>query len=348
MIEERCGANASQGAALQVSLKQGRGAGVRGQARRGRGSKNGLPPASASEARGGRVPGSSAGAGESACDIRRGRCLWAARAMCHGNDMNAQEIRFRNGRRTSGTWDSGASWRGAPSSGGSTRHPAPGGWVLAGGMGFFWEVVRGGGGRGWMHGVDPSLELLAYARARLGLEAAEFRDGDARALPYPDDAFDVAVMPLVIFFVPDPARGVAEMARVVRPGGAVAAYAWDMVGGGFPYEGLLAEIRALGIAVPAPPSPEASRIDVLRDLWAGAGLEAIETREIEVSRTFSDFDDFWVTALGAPSVGSTLAAMAGEDVALLKVRMGVALPSNAAGHIMCRARANAVKGRVLD
>ena len=44
-------------------------------------------------------------------------------------------------------------------------------------------------------------------------------------------------MPLVIFFVPDPARGVAEMARVVGPGGIVAAYAWDMVGGGFPYDG---------------------------------------------------------------------------------------------------------------
>ena len=43
-------------------------------------------------------------------------------------------------------------------------------------------------------------------------------------------------MPLVIFFVPDPAKGVAEMARVVRPGGIVAAYAWDMAGGGFPYE----------------------------------------------------------------------------------------------------------------
>ena len=43
-------------------------------------------------------------------------------------------------------------------------------------------------------------------------------------------------MALVIFFVPEPAKGVAEMARVVRPGGTVAAYAWDMLGGGFPLE----------------------------------------------------------------------------------------------------------------
>jgi ubiquinone/menaquinone biosynthesis C-methylase UbiE len=48
------------------------------------------------------------------------------------------------------------------------------------------------------------------------------------ALPFPGDAFDAAIMALVIFFVPDPAKGVAEMARVVRPGGIVAAYAWDV------------------------------------------------------------------------------------------------------------------------
>ena len=91
------------------------------------------------------------------------------------------------------------------------------------------------------------------------------------ALPFPADAFDAAVMPLVIFFVPDPATGVAEMARVVCPGGTVAAYAWDMLGGGFPYEALRAEMRELGVAALLPPSPGASRMDALRDLWTGAG-----------------------------------------------------------------------------
>lgn len=62
------------------------------------------------------------------------------------------------------------------------------------------------------------------------------------------------------------------MGRVVRSGGIVAAYAWDMAGGGFPYETLLAEMRGLGITAPAPPSPDASRIDMMRDLWAGAAL----------------------------------------------------------------------------
>lgn len=55
------------------------------------------------------------------------------------------------------------------------------------------------------------------------------------ALPFSDASFDAAVMSLVIFFVPEPARGVAEMARVVRPGGVVAAYVWDVMGGGLPF-----------------------------------------------------------------------------------------------------------------
>jgi SAM-dependent methyltransferase len=166
------------------------------------------------------------------------------------------------------------------------------------------------------------------------------------ALPFPDDTFDAAVMPLVIFFVPDPAKGVAEMARVVCAGGSVTAYAWDMVGGGFPYEALHDEMRGLGVAVPTPPSPDASRIDALRDLWAGAGLDSVETREITVQRTFADFDDYWTTVRGGPSVGPQLAAMASEELALLKARMRARLPANADGRITYSARANAVKGRV--
>lgn len=199
-----------------------------------------------------------------------------------------------------------------------------------------------------VHGIDPSEEQLAFARARPALGAAQFLQGDAMALPYPDATFDTAVMPLVIFFVPDPAKGVAEMVRVVRPGGTVGAYAWDMMGGGFPYEVLLAEIRGLGLVVPAPPSPEASRMDVMLDLWADAGLVAIRAREITVSRTFDDFENFWTTALGAPSAGPMLAAMATEDLALLKARVRARLPADADGRITYGARANAVQGRVPD
>jgi SAM-dependent methyltransferase len=197
-----------------------------------------------------------------------------------------------------------------------------------------------------VHAIDPSEGQLAFARTRPASRVAEFRQADAMALPFPDDAFDAAVMPLVIFFVPDPALGVAEMARVVGPGGTVAAYAWDMAGGGFPYEALASEIRGLGIAVPEPPNPGASRLDTMRDLWTQAGLEAVETRAITVQRTFEDFDDYWTTVFLGPSVGPRLAAMAPEVRAHLKAVMRARLPIDATGRVSCSARANAVKGRV--
>jgi SAM-dependent methyltransferase len=197
-----------------------------------------------------------------------------------------------------------------------------------------------------VEGIDPSEGQLAFARTRPASRIAQFRQGDAMALPYPDDTFDAAVMPLVIFFVPDPAKGVAEMARVVCAGGSVSAYAWDMAGGGFPYRALQDEMRGLGVAPLVPPSPDASRTDAMRDLWTGAGLEAVETREITVQRTFADFDDYWMTVLGGPSVGPRLAAMAAHEIALLKSRMRARLPADATGRITCSARANAIKGRV--
>lgn len=81
-------------------------------------------------------------------------------------------------------------------------------------------------------GIDPSEGQLAYARKQPLLQSVDFVNADAMALPFPDESFDLAIMPLVIFFVPKPMQGVAEMARVVATGGTVAAYAWDMEGGG--------------------------------------------------------------------------------------------------------------------
>lgn len=197
-----------------------------------------------------------------------------------------------------------------------------------------------------LHGVDPSEAQIAFAHERGDVGEAEFRVGDAMALPYPDEAFDMAVMPLVIFFVPVPVQGVAEMVRAVRPGGSVSAYAWDMTGGGFPYEILRQELVALNIAVPREPHPEASRLDVLHRLWSDAGLEAVETLVIPVTRTFASFEEFWTIVQAGPSVGPSLAALTPEDSELLKTRLRTRLVADAEGRITYGAVAHAVKGRV--
>ncbi len=197
-----------------------------------------------------------------------------------------------------------------------------------------------------VQGIDPSEEQIAFARERLSTAPVVFRRGDAMALPYADDAFDAAVMALVIFFVPDPARGVAEMARVVRPGGSVSAYAWDILEGGFPFAALMAEMEVLGSPALWPPSVDASRLDVMRSLWAGAGLVQVETRQITVERRFADFDTFWAIAQTGPRLAPRLAAMSAADVERLKARLRERLVPDASGSIPLAARANAIKGAV--
>jgi len=222
-------------------------------------------------------------------------------------------------------------------------------WLDVGcGNGAFTEMIIERCAPALVRGVDPSEGQLTFARARLAPGVAQFVQGDAMALPFPENNFDVAVMPLVIFFVPEPAKGVAEMVRVVAPCGIVTAYAWDMVGGGFPYEALHAEMHAMGAEVRTPPVPDASRLDVMRDLWSGAGLKKVETRAITVQRKFADLEDYWTTVLGGPSVRPGLLALAPAQLAQLKTRMTALLPADPNGRITYSARCHAVTGRVSE
>lgn len=197
-----------------------------------------------------------------------------------------------------------------------------------------------------LSGIDPSPGQLDYARKRPVAAFAEFTQGDAMDLPYPDRSFDAAVMALVIFFVPDPARGVAEMVRITRPNGIVAAYAWDMPGGGFPLDPVLAELKALGMTPPRPPSADISRIDSMAALWTQAGLRGVETREISVRRHFADFDAFWHASTLGATVAPTLAALPSRTVAELKDKVRARITIAGDGSASYVARANAVKGRV--
>ena len=130
-------------------------------------------------------------------------------------------------------------------------------WLDVGcGNGAFTDLVMQNCAPGGMNGVDPSEGQLSYARERLAGQPAVLQQGDAMALPFEDDRFDIAVMALVIHFVPDPARAVAEMTRVVRPGGTVASYVWAYDGALSPLDPCDAEFAAAGITAPTPPSLE--------------------------------------------------------------------------------------------
>jgi len=260
--------------------------------------------------------------------------------------MSDQKIRFEDGasyERMMGTWSRLV--------GIDFLHwlaPPPGlRWIDVGcGNGAFTELLIEHCAPSEIRGIDPSDGQLAFARSRPGVQMVKFHQGDAMALPFPDKTFDAAVMALVIFFVPDPAKGVAEMARVVTPGGIVAAYIWDFVNGGTPTGAIQTEMRAFGLTPPSPPSVDASRMESLRQLWAGAGLEKIETRKIEVARTFGDFEDFWATTLTSPNLGPPIAGLASADVERLKVGVQQRVPPDSAGRVTYNAWANAIVGRV--
>ena len=220
-------------------------------------------------------------------------------------------------------------------------------WIDVGcGNGAFTELLAERCAPAGILGIDPSEAQLAFARSRHTADIAQFQKGDAMALPFADNSFDAAVMALVIFFVPDPATGVAEMARVVRAGGLVASYAWDIEAGGFPAEPVLAELRAMGLSPIRPPSAAASRMENLRALWTGAGLDRIETRDITVQRTFADFDDFWDTMMLGASIKATVATMTPDQIERLKINVRTRLAADRGGPITTSARANAIKGRV--
>ena len=220
-------------------------------------------------------------------------------------------------------------------------------WVDIGcGNGVFTEQIVQRYAPSEIEGIDPSEGQIKYAVGRPGARGAVFRVGDAMALPYSRERFDLATMALVLFFVPEPAKGVAEMVRVVKPGGTVAAYAWDMFGGGFPLEPVQSVLRAMGKNPVLPPSPEASREEVMRALWIDAGLQDVETRAFTVERSFPSFDDFWETSLNGASFKAMQAKMTPEELADLKAKVRANLPDGADGKIAYTSRANAVKGRL--
>ena len=198
-------------------------------------------------------------------------------------------------------------------------------------------------------GIDPSAGFVAYAAAHVVDPRAAFEVADAQLLPLEAAAFDAAVSGLVLNFVPKPASAVAEMRRVVRRGGMVAAYVWDYAGG-------MQLMRRFWDAAAAL-DPAAAKLDEgvrfplcgeapMAALFEAAALDRIETRAIDVPTRFRDFDDYWNPFLGGQGPAPTYAmSLSGEQRAALRDRIRAGLPVAPDGSIDLAARAWAVRGR---
>ena len=193
-----------------------------------------------------------------------------------------------------------------------------------------------------LHGIDRSAAMLAHARDRLP-QSVQLHEGDATALLFTAARFDVAVMPLVIVFIDDPDRAVAEMRRVVRPGGTVATYIWDLPQG-FPYYTAFAILRDLGVLPDRAAPDDSTELPQLQALWQAAGLQNVETAAFDVSHRYPDFAAYWQALQDSASIGERFAAL--PEVTRQSVRDALRdrLPVAADGSITLAARAHAVRG----
>ena len=228
--------------------------------------------------------------------------------------------------------------------------PPGGRWLDVGcGTGALTETILETAAPSAVLGVDPSADVVAHAAAQVTDPRASFREGSGQAIPGEDAGFDAVVSGLVLNFVPDPPAALAEMRRVVRPGGVVAAYVWDYA------EGMQLIRRFWDAAAERDPAArdldEGSRFPLcrpepLRELFTAAGLADVAVEEVVVPTVFADFDDYWAPFLGgtgpAPAYAMSLAEL---DRAALRESLRARLPSEPDGSVHLTARAWSVRGR---
>jgi len=164
-------------------------------------------------------------------------------------------------------------------------------------------------------GADISLPMLRGAAARLAGQPVTLATMDGRGLACRDQAFDAVICQLGLMFIPEPARGVAECFRVLRPDGRLAAVVWS-VPERAPHPGVLAEVLARHLPT--------QRGELLRGMSLGdperfrALLEGAGFREVRITRerrtlTVESFDDYWEpVAAGGGRLGQAYTGLADE------------------------------------
>lgn len=174
--------------------------------------------------------------------------------------------------------------------------------------------------------IDPSDSFVAAVRARF--PGVEVRSGAADRLPFPDDAFDVTLAQLVVHFMADPVAGLAEMARVTRPGGVVAACVWDHAGGGGPLATFWRAVHDIDPAARDEAGLPGAREGHLALLSEAAGLGHIEPSSLTVTVWFDTFADWWEPfTLGVGPAGAYVARLASDRREVLRARCEELLPA---------------------
>jgi len=180
------------------------------------------------------------------------------------------------------------------------------------------EIVRRIGD-GSVAAVDPSETFVDAARGRFPV--LDVRIGTAESLPFPDRSFDAACAQLAVHFMADPAAGIAEMTRVTRPGGLVAACVWDFENGRAPISTFWRAASDVRDGVAGEADLVGARAGDLAGLLAAAGLGDVEEAEITISVEHWTFDEWWEPfTLGVGPAGAYAATLAPRELAAIRDR----------------------------
>jgi SAM-dependent methyltransferase len=190
--------------------------------------------------------------------------------------------------------------------------------------------------------VDPSEPFVAAVRQRN--PGVDVHRASAEELPFTDGTFDASLAQLVVHFMTDPVAGLAEMARVTRPGGAVAACVWDHGGGRGPLSTFWAAARDLDPGVEDESQRAGTREGQLEELFAAAGLREVTGTALIADLEHATFDEWWEPfTLGVGPAGSFIARLDAERAAALREACRRRLPTEP---FVITARAWAAIGRV--
>ena len=188
--------------------------------------------------------------------------------------------------------------------------------------------------------VDPSAPFVEAARARH--PGVEVHHASAEELPFADDTFDASLAQLVVHFMSDPVAGLAEMRRVTRPGGVVAACVWDLAGGQAPLSPFWKAARQLDPGVTDESRLAGARHGHLAQLFATAGLREVEEVVLEVSLEHPTFEEWWEPYTGGVGpAGSYVMSLGPDRQAALRDRCRALLPDEP---FVLTSRAWAVRG----